>query len=292
MIRPFVLVFLMSLVGLSLGIDVRPPSTIAIGTFNVRYANESDGENAWKHRQPMVLEMLKDGDFWGLQEALPEQVAAITAALPEYGVVVRSREQDPKQGEACPILFRKARWTLDESEQGTYWLSETPDVAGSKSWDSSLPRIATFARFTETSGKRSIYVVNAHFDHRGERARLESAKLIARRTAARKHADPVVVLGDFNTGPTTEPIRFMLDNAVLGVADAWRVANSEAKERGTFNGWAETCGSERIDFILAARAFQVESCTIDDRKPNGRWPSDHAPVRAVIRWGDESDSIR
>ncbi len=262
-----------------------PPSAIAVGTFNIRYANKDDGDNAWDRRQSMVFEMIREGDFWGLQEALPEQVAAIAKALPAYGIVVRSREKDPAQGEACPILYRKERWTLDAEEQGTFWLSESPDVPGSKSWDSSLPRVATFARFTETASGRAIYVVNVHLDHRGERARLESARLVAKRMAARKHHDPLVLIGDFNTGPKSPPIRALLEDRELDVVDAWRVAHPDDAERGTFNGWADACAGERIDFVLPTRTLHVERCVIDDRKPEGRWPSDHAAVRSVLTWG-------
>ncbi len=261
-----------------------PPAPIAVGTFNIRYANKGDGANAWEHRQAMVLDMLKDGDFWGLQEALPEQVMAIGKGLTQYGMLVRSREADPSKGEACPILYRTERWTIDKTECGTFWLSEKPDEAGSKSWDSSLPRIATFARFTEKGSGRSLYVFNTHLDHQGEKARLEAAKLLAKRIANRKHADePVVLLGDFNTGPTSPPIQQLLGDTAIHLVDAWRVANPKEAERGTFNGWADTCTGERIDFILPSEGLAVDSCTIDDRKPDGHWPSDHAAVRAVLQ---------
>ncbi len=258
--------------------------TIAVGTFNIRYANKGDGANAWEHRQATVIEMLREGDFWGLQEALPAQVATMASALPAYGMVVRSREKNPAEGEACPILYRSERWTLDAEDHETFWLSETPEVPGSKSWDSSLPRVATMARFIETSSGRGLYVVNVHLDHRGAQARLESALLIARRLASRKHADPVIVLGDFNTGPASPPIRALLDDAGLRLVDAWRAANADERERGTFNGWAEACTGDRIDYILVTTSLNVDTCEIDDSKPNGRWPSDHAAVRAVMRW--------
>lgn len=263
----------------------RADEPILVGSFNIRYANRTDGPNAWEHREPLVIAILKEGDFWGLQEALPEQVAAIAKALPEYDLVVRSREADPAVGEACPILYRRDRWALDPEEHGTYWLSETPEVAGSKSWDASLPRIATFGRFLERSTGRALYIVNIHLDHRGATSRLEAARLVAKRIAGRKHADPVLLLGDFNTGPETPPIRALLEDPALGLVDAWRSANRDAEERGTFNGWAEACAGARIDFVLASPALLVERCVIDDRKPQGRWPSDHAAVRASLRWG-------
>lgn len=257
---------------------------ISIGTFNIRYANDGDGANAWRHRKEMVVDILRDGDFWGLQEALPGQVEEIRAALPGYDIVVRSRERDPARGEACPILYRRDRWELDSSDCGTFWLSETPEVAGSKSWDSSLPRIATFGRFVERASGRGLYVFNVHLDHQGKTARLEAARLVAARIASRAHADPVVLLGDFNTGPQTPPIRVLLEDGQVVLRDVWRVAHPDAAEVSTFNGWAEVCRGDRIDYLFASPGLVVESCVVDGRKPGGRWPSDHVPVRAAFRF--------
>jgi endonuclease/exonuclease/phosphatase family metal-dependent hydrolase len=261
-------------------------ASIRVGTFNIRYANEGDGPNAWRHRRALALGILRTADFWGLQEAVPEQVRDIEQGCTEFKLLSRSREMDPAKGEACPILYRADRWELDPTEHGTFWLSETPEVAGSKSWDSSLPRICTFARFTArtTAGVRALYVFNIHLDHRGPAARLESAKLVAQRIKARKHADPVILLGDFNCGPASEPVKVLLGDAALGLRDAWRETNPEAPEQGTFNGWAEKCGDERIDWILFAGGLDVESASIDADKREGRWPSDHAIVRAEFVW--------
>ena len=266
------------------------PPTFTIGTFNIRYATASDGANAWEHRRAMVTSLLHDGDFWGLQEALPTQVTELKTACPEFDVVVRTRELDAASGEACPIFFRSSKWTIDPKEQGTFWLSLTPDIAGSKSWYSSLPRICTFARFSErrvadaAGVARSIYIFNVHFDHQGATARLESAKLIMQRIAARTHNDPVVLLGDFNTGPTSEPIALITNSTTPRLIDVWKALHPTEPEQGTFNGWAEKCGNSRIDFIFASAGLTPASCDIDLTKPNGRWPSDHAAVRATMKF--------
>ena len=260
------------------------PAPIEVGTFNIRYANDGDGVNAWSHRRGIVLAIVREGDFWGLQEALPSQVSDIERGAPAMKVLVRSREKDASKGEACPILYRADRWTLDESDHGTFWLSETPDAAGSKSWDSSLPRICTFARFTERGGGRSLYVFNTHLDHQGPKARLEAARMVAARIAARRHDDPVVLVGDFNCGPTSEPVQALLGAKPAFLRDAWRTAHPEAPEQGTFNGWEPACGAERIDWIMVGGALEVRSADIDAEKRDGHWPSDHAFVRARLSW--------
>jgi len=106
---------------LSLALPSRASGTesIRVGSFNIRYANEGDGPNAWRHRRAMVLGILRAADFWGVQEALPEQVRDIEQGCTEFKVLARTREADATKGEACPILYRADRWELDAAESGT-----------------------------------------------------------------------------------------------------------------------------------------------------------------------------
>lgn len=263
-------------------------TAIAVGTFNIRYANPKDGDNAWPHRRDLVMDILREGDIWGLQEALPEQIEALRQALPEFNIVTRSRERNPAEGEACPVLFRHARWSLDPADGGTFWLSDKPDEVASRAWDAALPRIVTFVRLIEKATGRALYVYNTHFDHRGKQARLESARLLAQRIASRQHADPVIVLGDFNTGPRTTPLQALLQPST-GLRDAWLTRNPDQPDRGTFNGWKEALGTTRIDYVLVNQQLAIDACWIDTRKPFNHWPSDHAPVRASVscRTGDD-----
>lgn len=260
-----------------------PASALAVGTCNVRYDEPRDGADAWPRRRAMVVELLRGADVWGLQEALPHQIDALRADLPEFAFVARSRDVDPDRSEACPILFRRERWRLDPDDHGTFWLSETPAIPGSRSWDAALPRIVTFARLTDVATARSCYVFNTHFDHRGAEARLQSARLLARRIDARRHADPVVVLGDCNAGPDSPPLQALRAGVATGLVDAWRAANPGAGERGTFHGFGPEVRGERIDHVLVGAGFDVVACAIDDRRPGGRWPSDHLPVTATLR---------
>lgn len=234
----------------------------------------------------MVCAKLSEGDFWGVQEALPSQVREIERLVPAMRVLARTRDADPAEGEACPILYRFERWRPDPREQGTFWLSPTPETAGSRGWDAALPRIATFARFVEITPDegatpRALYVYNAHLDHRGEAARRESIGVILSHMRARAHGDPILLVGDLNAGPGSDPVRAVLASGAPRFLDAWRTANPAASEQGTFNGWDESYGAARIDFIFATDGLAVRSCTIDASRPGGRWPSDHAAVEAV-----------
>jgi len=254
---------------------------LVVTTFNIRYGTAADGENRWERRRDLVVDVLREGgDILGLQEALPFQVEEVAKALPGHRHVSRTREEDPAKGEACPIFWRSDRFDL--VDHGTFWLSGRPETPGSTSWDAALPRIATFVRLVERSSGRGLCVYNTHLDHRGERSRMEAARLIAARIAARPHpSEPVILLGDFNAGPGSVSVKTLLD---AGLVDVWRFANPEALEQGTFNGWKDRVDGERIDFVFATPRLRVRHAIIDARRPSGRWPSDHLPVRAELSW--------
>ena len=128
-------------------------AAIEVVSFNIRYDNPADGPNAWSHRQQKVSSYLMQSraDFIGLQEVLPSQLAELKPKLSDYKLISRTREADEGKGESSPLLFHQKRWRIDNAHQGTMWLSTQPDKPGSKSWDSSLPRICTWGRFETVS---------------------------------------------------------------------------------------------------------------------------------------------
>ena len=275
--------------GTGAGDPVGKPFETTVGTFNIRVDTAADGINAWPNRVGMVVAVLERAEIWGIQEALPHQVRELEGRLPHMEALWRTRDADPSRDESCPILFDGRMWSLDPDEHGTFWLSEDPSVPGSRSWDSSLPRICTYARLIRHGTERcAIYVFNVHLDHRGPAARSESARLLRERIAARAHADPVVVVGDFNAGPESAPLRALLAEATdrqgTPLRDAWREANPRMPEQGTFSGWSARISGPRIDFVLVSREVGVISASIDSSQQQGRWPSDHLPVTARIRW--------
>ena len=171
--------------------------TLRVLTFNIRFSTPADGPNQWVLRREMVAGLIRGVgcDFVGLQEARPDQIADLRRALPDYACVTRSREASAEAGEGVPLSYLRARWKPDPAAQGTFWLSETPQLLGSRSWGSPLPRIVTWARMIDIATGRGVYWYNTHFSHVGETARRNSAELLLRQIAARKHAEPAVLSG-------------------------------------------------------------------------------------------------
>jgi endonuclease/exonuclease/phosphatase family metal-dependent hydrolase len=264
--------------------DERP---IKVLSFNIRYATPADGKDQWKFRREMVRDLIRrvGADFVGLQEVTPPQWAYLRKESPGCGFLCRSREKDQLRGEAVPILYRKSRWRIDPKEQGFFWLSEKPEEPGSKSWKTACSRMVTWARFTEKKTNRSVYVYNTHFDHRSAPARREGAKLLARRIADRKYADPVLLTGDLNCGEASRPICWLTgkaDGSPVKLRDTFRVVHPKAKDVGTFHGFTGKRSKAKIDYILASPAFRVLSAKIMLDNVDGRYPSDHCPVLAEV----------
>lgn len=257
---------------------------IRVMSFNIRYGKANDGDDAWPNRHKLVASTIRtfSPDLLGTQETLPFQAEYISSEFPEYSKVGWTREKNPN-GEQCAIFYRTERFELVDS--GQFWLSETPEKKYSRSWDSSLPRVATWAvlRDRNDSSKELVHC-NTHFDHRGAKARLESARLIYER-AEELDGVPIILTGDFNSPESSAPWTILTSSNLL--RDTRRVVHPQVNgPEGTFNGFKGTSDGGRIDWILATKHFTVRSADIDRSSKDGRYPSDHFPVTTVLRQTD------
>lgn len=247
-------------------------------TFNIRLNLASDGPNAWPHRREAVASLIRfhDADLLGVQEALPDQLRDLDERLPGFGRAGSGRDAD-RGGEACAIFYRRARFELLDEE--TFWLSETPRVAGSKGWDAAYPRIVTRARLRDRATGMVFQYFNTHFDHVGVVARRESARLLAERLSAVR--EPVVVTGDFNDVVTSDAYRILTG---AGLRDA--LLASKTPHHGPLSTWNAFRAIEpgrRIDFVFVRGAIDVlRHAILSETLEDGRFPSDHLPVVAEL----------
>jgi len=212
------------------------------------------------------------------------QAEYIVQALPEYAWVGLGRQANGS-GEMTAVIYR--RKTLLPIEVSHHWLSETPDLPGSKSWDSSLPRIASRVKFYHAADKVPFVFYNTHFDHRGKVARLESARLLGKRM--KEEALPTILTGDFNArGSDSEPWRAL---STSGLLDAWEVTGLRSGPVGTWNGFKEpeSDSDRRIDWVMVTSGISVSRCETLSAAHGGRYPSDHFPVVATIALGKVGD---
>ncbi len=270
---------------------------IRVMSFNIRYGTANDGINRWDLRKEFLVETIRnfDPDMLGTQETLASQRDYLAQALDGYGVVAAGRDDGKDGGEMAALFYRKDRF--EPIEQGHIWLSETPEKVGSKGWDAALPRIATWVKLKDlqSADSKPILYLNAHLDHKGQRARLESCRLIRSKLSELGADARWIVTGDFNASPSEPPYSALFDDAAdRKLLDTHRVVhrNPEANE-GTFSSFdVSKTNGPRIDWIGCSEDFQVRLARIDRTSRDGRTPSDHFPVIAVLRPASKSSALR
>ena len=141
---------------------------IKVMSFNIRYATADDGENNWENRRQLVIDRIRafDPDLLGLQECRADsQKEFVKKALPNYTFVGQRRGgTGDTSHEMAPLLYKQA--SFDELDRGIFWLSETPEVPGSVSWDSTFPRTITWTRLRlRHKPDTELYFLNTHFDY-------------------------------------------------------------------------------------------------------------------------------
>lgn len=252
--------------------------------FNIRYGTDPDEDNRWDRRSDLLFETIHEHepDILGLQEALAFQLDEVLEALPRVAAVGRDR-RGGRTDEFTPILFDAGRFSVESS--GDFWLSETPEEVGSVGWDAMLPRACTWVVLADKSGSR-IAVFNTHFDHRGERARIESARLVVERLGSFDEV-PRLVLGDFNAGEDSPVLEALTD---AGFRDTFRAIHPNDTDVGTVHRFTGISRGPKIDFILCDRWWEVADAAIVRASRDGRYPSDHFPVTAVVRTASKTEA--
>lgn len=264
------------------------PADLKVMSFNVRYDNPGDGENNWKNRSELVGEAIKfyDADIVGTQEVLHNQLEDMKAYLGDkYKMVGVGREDGKEQGEYAALWYKPERFDLMDS--GNFWLSETPDKAGSMGWDGACVRIATWAMLRDKASDREIMALNTHLDHVGVTARREGVTLILDRVSQKRGDRPVVVTGDFNSTPESDVVAHITADSIAGhLKDARRVSPLVYGPSWSYHEFGKLPLQDRvlIDYIFTSGGLKAKSYGVLSETLDGRWPSDHCPVLATFAW--------
>jgi endonuclease/exonuclease/phosphatase family metal-dependent hydrolase len=260
---------------------------IKVMTFNIRYGLADDRENCWDNRKDLAISRIHafDPDLLGLQECRDDaQAEFVKAHLPEYEFYgVRREGGGATDLEMAPVLFRKDRFQL--IDQGCFWLSESPQVAGSKHWDSVFARTATWVELIDQQSGKTLEFLNTHFDYQPI-AIDESARLLRRRVSETIQQHPVIVTGDFNADKASAAYRQLAVTGLL--SDASRVVHPGGDDEATFHGFGQPDQLTAIDWILVSDHFQVIDAAIDHTRAGNLFPSDHYPITAVLNWRDRN----
>lgn len=250
-------------------------NSISVMSYNIRYDNNGDCENKWSCRKNALTLMLNKyhPDIIGLQEVLHNQKKHIAGKLKDYEGFGVGRDNGKRKGEYAPVFFNKS--IFEKTDGHYFWLSETPEKAGSKSWDAACTRIVTWCKLTHKQSGKIIFIFNTHFDHIGKIAREKSALLIIERIKAIAGNYDFILTGDLNTGPLEEAYQNLMNSNDILFTDAAGLNNTE----GTFCGFeVKNTDCKRIDYILLSKTLNSKNYTVVHDNNGTYYPSDHMPV--------------
>ncbi len=265
--------------------QVAASEPVNVMSFNIRYDNPEDSMNNWKFRKERVANAVRfyDVDIVGMQEVLRNQLEDLRQRLPEYGVVGVGREDGKEKGEYSALWYRKSRFTLLGS--GNFWLSETPEVAGSKGWDGACERIASWAKLKDAVSGKEYLALNTHLDHVGVVARREGVNLILEKVNELGGELPVIVTGDFNSEPESDVIKNITDpNNPKHLTDTRLASPVVYGPSWTFHDFDKLPYDKRplIDYVFVRNGLSVLRYGVLAETENESLLSDHAPVLVTV----------
>jgi endonuclease/exonuclease/phosphatase family metal-dependent hydrolase len=261
-----------------------------IVSMNLRKETEEDGDNNWPERIGLVVRLINEvkPHLLGTQEGRRPQVYQLLDALEGegYGIADFHRDWDPQRFYPC-IFYRRA--ALEILKTGDRWLSQTPEVHASKSWGSAYPRLATWARCRSRDSRTEFFFACTHMDHVSPEARSGQARVL-RDLVEQENSDslPVILVGDFNDVPGSAPYETLTSS----LKDIWFDTHPHHAGEGTWHGFSGKAQKGRLDWILASPDVRALDARILRTSYQGRYPSDHFPVKAVVEVGQSDKESR
>lgn len=256
------------------------PLQLKVASYNLR-TNADKAPNDWVSRSPRAAAVIRQEklDIFGTQEVQRWHIKSLTAL--GYKVTGEAREYT-NRAEYSAIFYNPESFELLNTR--TFWLSETPNVPASRSWETACPRICTYGIFKHKATGKIFLFANTHLDHRSANARLNGVKLIIKELSQFSKDMPIILTGDFNSRPSHEPIKAISSF----LTDARSIAEKILPgPNGTFNGYktdfAYQPGRVPIDYIFVNRnAVKIKTFQVIDDFKNGLSSSDHFPVAATV----------
>lgn len=268
--KKLIFLFLVTIIKFSIA------QTYSAMSYNIRYSNNHDGENNWESRKGAVCDLVDyySPDIIGIQEGLVSQLNNLKICLPCYDYFGVGREDGKKQGEFTAILYNTNKFSLIKAF--TIWLSPKKHSI-STAWDAALPRTATFVLLKSEKNQQKLWVINTHFDHKGIKAREESAKLILDEIQkVNKTNLPIILTGDLNATRNSVPVNYIEKHLKNSIESSRK---KHYGPLGTFNRFDKDAElSSPIDFIFTHKIKVLSHRHIDDRREKNLWVSDHLPV--------------
>ncbi len=260
------------------GIPEKSQEATRVMSFNVRCA--SDPEGSIKNRSKIVNAIIEQyaPDSLGVQEANYWWLIRLDRALGDkYARVGEPRDNYGPFSEYSAVYYLKDKFNL--LDEGTIWLSETPEEKFTKSFDSACYRIATWAVLENKETGEKYTHINTHLDHVLEETRVGQIKVLIEKLRELEKDGTVICTGDFNT---------YQDGGVFAemskIADDVRFTATNADDGITFHSYGkiEDDGRGPIDYIFTSKGVKVDTYKIIRNTAKDMYPSDHYPIVADV----------
>ncbi|MCQ2471225.1 MAG: endonuclease/exonuclease/phosphatase family protein [Clostridia bacterium] len=249
-------------------------ASIRAVTFNLRCTGF--GKTSIAYRAPLLVSQLKeiDADSMGFQEANLRWMTYLEKNLEDYDYVGVARSDGRVLGEFSPVFYKKDKYTA--VDWGTFWLSKTPEKAGSKDWGSNNVRLCTWALLeNKQTGERYVHL-NTHLDHVSPEARENQMKVLLTKVNEFVGKYPIVLTGDFNdtvgSPMYTEVTKVLNDSCLIAPV---------TEDKNTYHNYGEK--NAKIDFIFVSDDVTPLVYHVIDDKVNDAYLSDHYGIYVDIK---------
>ncbi|TPE42381.1 endonuclease/exonuclease/phosphatase family protein [Pontibacter mangrovi] len=261
-------------------------------TCNIRVALPADEAKGfgWGERKKLCLHVIgaQQADIICLQEVLRVQNEDIKRAFPDFfsygfeGPEMDAHQEGYHGIAKNPIFFSKKRYALVSA--GNYWLSDTPHIGGSMSWDTARARHVNWVRLKDRRSGLDFRVVNLHLDHESQHAREMQIRMVMEEIKQYSPGYVQLLAGDFNVG---------IDNPVYqiirqeGWTDSYAAVHGEEEAGFTVHSFQgenhpKKDKRKKIDFIFFRGGGTARSAEIIKDHKGDQYPSDHYFVSADL----------
>jgi endonuclease/exonuclease/phosphatase family metal-dependent hydrolase len=254
---------------------------------NIRTPLEMDEKSGdgWDARKVLCAEVIRSqqADLIGFQECYAVQLDYLKSQLPEFASFSQFI-RGPIGSNLNPlnaILYSRNRYEMTSA--GGFWLSKTPHIADSVSWDSARPRFANWIDLKDRTTGRAFRFWNTHLDHKGETARREQARVLAEAAGAYPVL-PQILTCDLNAPAGSPPVQTLKG---AGWIDSYAAVHGAGDPGFTFHAFKGAAyiaksGEGKIDWIFCRGGARPIAANILRDGRQGRWPSDHYFLSAEV----------
>lgn len=243
---------------------------------NIRFENEQDKEHNWPYRKFFLTDSINKFNplILGSQEGRRGQIEEFGSMLNNLTLIDHHRQWIAER--MYPSLYLDLT-QMQLQNSCDIWLSETPHIPGSKSFDSLFPRLATVALVKMNETQQEFAICNVHLDHIKEETRIAQVNVLIPELKAYIGNRPLILLGDFNESPQHFIQDLLCENFAL--IDYWKQKElAEETSHHNFQGENQASG-HRIDWILVPELIKCDELFLfKESSENGIYPSDHYPL--------------